>query len=379
MLASLALVSLMSSDFDKDRLALVSARMKLFVADKEVAGVVAMVRQKGKPVLTIVEGMADLEKGVAMQKDTVFQVMSMTKPVTAIAAVICAERGLLNLDDNVDRWLPNLAKQKVQTPEGPKERRRAITVRHLLTHTSGLTGNDPGGLDDDQKRKLTLAEYCAKFGDDLLQSEPGERISYSGPGIAAAGRIVELATGKKLEDFLAQEIFVPLGMKDTTFFAPTSMHPRIALMYEARNGRFEKFDSTPYRPGARYANPAGGLYSTADDMANLMDCLLAGGVWKGKRLLSPAGITSLTTLQSGTLNMDGSEAQGYALGFTVVRSSAGASHFKPIGSFGHTGAFGTEFWGDPKSKMSVVYMAHTWNDRVRKSFNTMVNSAMTKR
>ncbi len=379
MLASLALATLMSGDFDKDRLSLISARMKEFVAEKEVAGVVALVRQKGRPILTIVEGMADIEKGQPMKRDTVFQVMSMTKPITALAAVICAERGLLNLDDNVDRWLPNLAKQKVKTPEGIKDRRRTMTVRHLLTHTAGLTGSDPAGLDDDQKRRLTLAEYCAKFGNDLLQSEPGERISYSGPGIAAAGRIVELASGRKLEDFMAQEIFVPLAMKDTTFFAPSSMHSRIALMYEAKNGRFEKFDSEPYRPGARYANPAGGLYSTADDMANLMDCLLAGGIWKGRRIVSPAGITSLTTLQSGTLNMDGSEAQGYALGFTVVRSSAGASHLKPIGSFGHTGAFGTEFWGDPKSKTSIVYMAHTWNDRVRKSFNTMVNAAMTKR
>lgn len=254
-----------------------------------------------------------------------------------------------------------------------------MTIRHLLTHTSGLTGSDPGGLDDDAKRMLTLGDYCSKFGGDLLQSDPGDKISYSGPGIAAVGRIVELATGKTLQDFMAQEIFAPLGMKDTTFFAPPSIHPRIALMYENKAGGFERFDSAPYRPGAKFANPAGGLYSTADDMANLMDCLLAGGAWKGRRLVSPAGLTALSTLQTGSLTMDGSDALGYALGFTVVRSVTGTSHFKPVGSFGHTGAFGTEFWGDPATKTSVVYMAQTWNDRVRKTFNTMVNSAMTKR
>lgn len=379
MIASIALAAALGSDFDPERLASLSSRMKKFVAEQEIAGLVAVVRQKGRPVVTIVEGLADREKQIPIKRDTVFQVMSMTKPVTALAVVICAERGLLNLDDSVERWLPNLAKQKVKAADGATDRRRTMTIRHLLTHTSGLSGNDPGGLDDEAKRKITLADYCSRFGDDLLQSEPGERISYSGPGIAAAGRIVEIAAGLKLEDFMAQHIFGPLQMKDTTFFIPVSTHPRIALMYNREEGRLAKFDSEPYRPGAKYANPAGGLYSTADDFANLMDCLLGGGTWKGKRIVSPAGVQLLSTVQTGTLTMDGSEALGYALGFTVVRTTAGTSHLKPIGSFGHTGAFGTEFWGDPASGVTVVYMAQSWNDRVRKTFNTMVNAAKTKR
>jgi len=352
--------------------------MRKFVTDQEVAGLVAVVRQKGRPVVTIAEGLADREKQTPMRRDTVFQVMSMTKPVTALALVICAEKGLVNLDESVERWLPNLARQKVKTSDGSAERRRTMTIRHLLTHTSGLSGNDPGGLDDEAKRRLTLQGYCDRFGGDLLQSEPGERISYSGPGIAAAGRIVELASGQKLEDFMAQHIFGPLQMRDTTFFAPVSTHPRIALMYNWEEGKLVEFASEPYRPGARYANPAGGLYSTADDFANLMDCLLAEGTWKSKRIVSPAGVRLLSTVQTASLTMDGSEALGYALGFTVVKSAAGTSHFKPIGSFGHTGAFGTEFWGDPATKTSVVFMAQSWNDRVRKTFNTMVNASMTE-
>lgn len=378
MISAFFLLSSLANDFDQERLSALSVRMKQFVMEEEVAGMVAVVRQKGRPVLTLVEGLSDREKRVPMKRDTVFQVMSMTKPVTALAVVICAERGLLNLDDSVERWLPNLARQKVKTPDGSTDRRRTMTIRHLLTHTSGLSGNDPGGLDDEAKRKLTLQQYCERFGEDLLQSEPGERISYSGPGIAAAGRMVELATGKKLEDFMAQAIFRPLQMKDTTFFAPASLHPRIALMYNREEERLLKFDSEPYRPGARYANPAGGLYSTADDCANLMDCLLAGGTWKGRKILSPAGVRLLSTVQTGGLTMDGSEALGYALGFSVVRSAAGTSHLKPIGSFGHTGAFGTEFWGDPARGISVVYMAQSWNDRVRKTFNTMLNAAMSR-
>jgi len=362
--------------FDRQRLDAIPKRMQQFIDAQEISGTVVLVRHKGKVVLAAENGLANREKRSPMKRDTVFQVMSMTKPVTALAIMICAERGLLNLDDPVERFFPALEDLMVTQPDGTLVKKRGrMTIRNLLTHTSGLPSVDPGGIDDLAKVKLTLAEYAALFPQSKLIAEPNTRISYSGPGIALAGRIVELVSGKSLPEFMRTEIFAPLEMNDTTFFATPALAPRLARMYFSEDGALHATSEDPMRPGARYANPAGGLYSTAPDMANLLECILRGGSWKGKRILSPRSCAAMTTLQTGELTSDGSDAQGYGLGFSVVRSIRGSSHLKPVGSFGHTGAFGTEFWADPTSQTVVVFMSQSFADRVRKTFNTMVNAA----
>ncbi|MBS1705414.1 MAG: beta-lactamase family protein [Armatimonadetes bacterium] len=362
--------------FDVQRLHLIGTRMREFVDQKQVAGVVTLIQRKGHRVWLDCQGLANVEERRPMEPDTIFQVMSMTKPVTAIAVMLCVERGLLRLDDKVERYLPQFANLKVAQADGTlKPRTKALTVRHLLTHTSGLSSTDPGGLSDDEKIKLTLAQYADHFGSDPLQAQPGERIAYSGPGIAAAGRIVEIVTGQKLEDFMQNEIFGPLGMKDTTFFARESAHPRIASMYVAEKGILSKFQPDPFRKGAKLANPAGGLYSTASDMATLIQCIANHGSLGKFRMLSPRSTEVMTTVQTGDLLSDGSDAQGYGLGFSVIRGAAGTQTLRPIGSFGHTGAFCTEYWADPKSGVVCVFMSQSFSDEVRKTFNAMANAA----
>lgn len=376
LLTAMAVPNVQSNGFDTTRLAAISQRMNQFVKEGEVAGTVVLIHRRGKVVFRDSRGYAHLEEKRPMAPDTIFQVMSMTKPITAIAVMICVERGLVNLDDPVERYLPNLNQLQVKQADGTlKPKKNRLTVRHLLTHTGGFSSIDPDGLSDEAKVKLSLQEYAAKLHLEPLIDEPGTQISYSGPGFAAAGRIVEVVSGKPLEEFMQTEVFGPLGMKDTFFFAPPDRTSRIAHMYFAENGSLKKLDDDPLRPGARYANPAGGLYSTGSDMATLMECLVNGGKRGSFRLLSPASIAIMAMPQTPALLSEGNETQGYGLGFAIVRNAGGTAHLKPVGSFGHVGAFGTEFWADPKTGIVAVFMSQSFSDRVRKTFNTMANAA----
>lgn len=367
-----------SSGFDPARLALISTRMREAVARKEVAGTVVLVLENGKPVFEDAQGFARLDPPAPMKKDTVFQIMSMTKPVVALGAIMLAERGLLRLDDPVEQWIPSFGKLRVRDADGSlRPPKKGATIRQLMTHTAGFGGNDPEGLDDEGKRALELGAYVERLVEPPLIADPGERIAYSGLGYSTLGRIVELASGQRLETFLTEAIFRPLGMRDTHFFLPEADRARTAWTYVRDGGRLVSLEANPYRVGARLANPAGGLYSTAGDMGRLMACLVRGGTMGKGRLLSPAGLAAATTLATGALTMDGNDGQGYGLGFAVIRNATGGATLKPAGVFGHTGAFGTEFWGDRKRGIAAVFMTQAFGngESARKTFDTMVNAA----
>jgi CubicO group peptidase (beta-lactamase class C family) len=361
--------------FDTTRLKAIPVRMRQFVDQNVVAGTVVLVRRHGKTVLFDAQGSARLEPKTPMQNDTVFQVMSMTKPITAIAVVMCAEAGLLSLDDPIQKHLPRFTKLKVRQEDGSEvDAKSSPTIRQLLSHTGGFSADDPAGMDDEQKRKLTLAEYTELLASAPLANQPGEKVRYSGPSFSALGRIVEVVTGMPLERFEEEKIFRPLGMKNTFFFAPRSVYPRLAYTYDSQNGKLVPLEANPFREGAKFANPAGGLYSTAEDMATLLECVSTGGALRGYRLLSPAAVDVMATIQNPSL-VDGSDSQGFGLGFAVVKNPIGQMTLRPLGSFGHTGAFGTEFWTDRKRGIVAVFMTQGFDSSARKTFNTMVNAA----
>lgn len=344
---------------------------------KRIPGCVGMVALNGKVVFQIAKGYADIEKQTAIRTDTIFQVMSMTKPVTAAAVMLLVEDGKLGLDDPIERYLPNFRGIQVRLDDGklvpPK---RVPTIRDCLTHTSGLSGNDPGGMDDDTKRKMTLAQYAAKLGAEPLTSQPGTRIQYSGVGFSALAAIVEIVSGVKFEDFVQRRIFEPLKMEDAYFFLPESKQQRLAKTYTGEQGKLTPWPEDPMRPGAKFANGAGGIYATADAMAKFLDAFVRPGSAKG--FLSVAGIRLMTSLQTGDLPMDGKQARGFGLGWSVVSGPEGETTLRQIGSFGHTGAFGTEFWGDSRIGVGVVFLAQTLliPEDTRKSFTTMINAAL---
>jgi CubicO group peptidase (beta-lactamase class C family) len=363
---------------DRDRLKMANNRLRNHIHRGNLAGAVTLVFLDGKVVSHESFGWSDLESKTLMKRDTIFQVMSMTKPVTAAAVMICVERGLLSLDDPVERYLPQFEGIQVKGEDGelraPSSR---MTIRHLLSHTSGLASDDPGGISDEDKSKLTLGEYAKLLGTEPLRSDPGTVIRYSGVGFSTAAAIIEVVTGRKFDEFVGAEIFVPLGMKETFFFLPERLRPRLAQVYTKDKGALTPFGHDRYRVGAKFANGAGGLYSTAADMGRFMEAFAGGN---RKSVLSPRGLDVMTRLQTGNLLSDGNDGRGYGVSWSVVRGSLGQGTLRSVGSFGHTGAFGTEFWHDRETGISLVFLAQTFfiSEDARRQYATMVNASLMK-
>lgn len=361
---------------DPSRLVLAHDALRQHVREGKIPGAVTLVMQGGKVVHFGTTGYLNVAQRTVLRKDSLFQVMSMTKPVTAIAAMIAVEQGLFGLDDPVENHLPQFRDQRVQMADGstlPAKSR--LTIRQLMTHTSGVSSDDPGGLTDDEKFKLPLLEYAKLLGKEPLRAHPGEEIRYSGVGFSALAAIIELRSGKPFQTFVQEHIFDPLGMKDTFFFLPPGRRSELATVYMMDSGKLVEFEHNRFREGARFANGAGGLYSTASDMGRLIDSFRSGArTW----VVSQPTLRLMTTLQTGSLLSDGNDARGYGLGWSVIRSVRGQNTLRSVGSFGHTGAFGTEFWHDPATGVSLVYLTQTFlvDETPRRQFSTMVNASL---
>jgi CubicO group peptidase (beta-lactamase class C family) len=181
-----------------------------------------------------------------------------------------------------------------------------------------------------------------------LGFEPGTKWAYSNAGIDILGRIVEAASGASFEAFLEERLFRPLGLKDTFFYPTEATLPRLALLYKKAGDGLaaaRNFLGTPV--GGRYPLPAGGLYSTASDLSRICRMMLAKGVWEGKRILSEAAVEKMTRVQTGDLRCGFTEEIGMGLGWQVVRTPAGPTSALSPGTYGHGGAFGTQYWIDP--------------------------------
>jgi CubicO group peptidase (beta-lactamase class C family) len=333
--------------FDPALLDRIAPQMQQFVDRAEVSGVVSLVARRGKIVHLSAVGTADLETGRAMQPDTMFAIASMTKPVTAAAVMILQDEGKLSVDDPVAKYLPEFADVKLRDGTAPQ---RAMTLRHLLTHTSGLGGS--------QQNEGTLAETAAALARRPLDFEPGTRWQY-GPGLTVCGRVVEVVSGKSLDRFLSERLFQPLGMRDTTFLPDEAQRRRLARLYQpGPQGKSLQpadhwlLDLSPDRS----PNPSGGLFSTAQDMARFYQMVLDGGRWQGQRILSEQAVRQMTTIQTGELPTGFTPGNGWGLGWCVVRDPQGTTRALSPGSYGHGGAFGTQGWVDPQRKMVFVLL-----------------------
>ena len=356
---------------DPERLARIPSRLKFYVEKGSIAGAVTLVARHGVVAGLEAFGSQSLEPNKPMRTDSIFQIMSMTKPFTAVALMMLVEEGKVVLADPVEKYLPEFKGLWLNEPgSADKERKqqrpsRRITLRDLLTHTSGMASMPPPGASDLLSRMhLSLAEAVALYSQQALDFEPGTRWQYSNPGIATLGRIVEVISGRPFEKFLEERILQPLGMKDSFIFPPADKLDRIAMVYDLKDGKLKKSgaeilagDPALFRKGARYSGPEYALCSTATDLFAFYQMMLNGGTYNGRRLLSRAAVEVMTALHTGTIDPAGhSPGKGYGLAWTVVKDPIGTLQLQSEGTYGHGGAFGTEGWIDPQKDLVGVFL-----------------------
>ncbi|MCI0339486.1 MAG: beta-lactamase family protein, partial [Acidobacteria bacterium] len=340
------------SGIDAARIERIPARMQTFVNRNRTAGIVTLVAHKGSVAGLSAVGYQDLETKTPMKSDSIFQIASMTKPITAVGIMILVDEGLLALTDPVEKYLPKFAEIKLQvkaaeTQAGSelseiRKPARQITIKDLLTHTSGIGGGYPEGFKDlFNKRDRTLAEAVDAFPQRMLDFEPGTKWGYSNMGIATLGRIIEIVSLKSYEEFITDRIFQPLGMKDSHFFVPESKYNRVASMYRLDGNKLTKADVDLYRKDAKYPSPEAGLYSTAPDLFNFHQMMLNGGVLNNQRVLSKASVGLMTQVQTNELKAGFSPGIGFGLGWAVVRNVEGMFRLNSIGTYGHGGLYRT--------------------------------------
>jgi CubicO group peptidase (beta-lactamase class C family) len=367
--------------FNQDALAQVGPALKGLVDQGALSGMVTLVWRKGEVVQANAIGQRDIESGLPMERDTLFRIASMTKPVTSIAVMMLTEEGKLKLDDPVTKWLPELSGMLVlEDAVGPLDKTRAagreITVEDLLTHRAGLaygfTSMGPIAHAHEKKlgsplvNPLTPDEWLKALGELPLSYEPGERFHYS-HATDVLGFLVARIEGKPLGQVLKERIFDPLGMKDTAFWLPKDKRGRLAKLYEApadggplRDVSLPMGDEPPAFEGG-----GGGLISTADDYLKFARMMLGKGEVDGVRLVKPETIdlmcaNRLSEVQRGHmfLGMPFWLSQGFGLGVSMILDAqkhewmgAGGE-----GAFGWPGAFGTWWQADPKNDLILIYL-----------------------
>ena len=340
------------SGMDDTALAKIGDRMREFVAARQVAGAVTLVARRGRIVHLEAAGKADIAAAREMSKDSLFAIASMTKPITAASVMILQDEGHLQLDDPVSKYIPAF---KLTTLADGRKPAREIIIRDCLMHTNGLVS--------DQRNVGTLAETAELLAKSTLAFEPGSKWQY-GPGLSVAGRIVEVVSGKPFDQFLAERIFQPLDMKDTSFHPTAEQLQRLAKLYQPTADKKELEPGSHWLfevSGATSPNPSGGLFSTATDVARFYQMVQNGGDLNGKRVLSADAVRQMTSVQSGDLQTGFGPGDGWGLGFCVVRQPQGATKMVSAGTFGHGGAFGTQSWDDPTREMIFILMVARQN------------------
>ena len=316
---------------DRQRVAHIPERMKNFVDRGTIAGAVTLVARHGRIAALDAVGYSDIENKTPLRADAIFQLHSMTKPVVAIGAMILMDEGKLSLLDPVEKHLPEFRSMWViEAQDGDRERKltrpvRPITIRDLMTHTSGMSLNPPPGIGElHGALHKTLEQAVLVISQQPLAFQPGTKWQYSNTGIAALARIIEVVSGIPYEKFLETRIFAPLGMKDTFTYPPEAKFARMPTAYILKDGKPVKYTTDPlgegamkFRQGARYPLPEGGLYSTANDLFVLYQMMLNRGQYNGTRILSPSSVETMTRLHTGNLAAGG-PGMGYGLGLSLI-------------------------------------------------------------
>ncbi len=386
-----------------ERVDRIDAMCKESVNEGDVPGMVVLVARDGKIVLHKAYGMADNELGRKMKKDDIFRIASQSKAITSTAVMMLWEEGKFKLDDPISKYIPEFGDPKVlesftyeDTSYTAVPANKEITIRHLLTHTSGI---GYGVIDGDERFRLifqkagitdlftteniTIGESVKKLATLPLHHNPGEAFTYS-EGLDVLGYFIEIVSGMPFDMFLRKHLFDPLGMDDTWFYLPGPKTNRLVAVQEKENGKWVRYPLTFYDPnypikGAkRFFSGGAGLSSTAKDYATFLQMYLNGGELNGVRILSRTTVQTIMGNQVGDLW--GGDQDYYGLAFGVITSEgqdAGGRGSK--GTFSWGGYFNTQYFADPAEQTIGVIMKQTQgpvNDDTGWKFRLLVNQAI---
>lgn len=378
-----------------DRLAAIPDYFGSYVDRGKLGGVATLVARHGRIAHFETIGQADPETGRALEKDTIFRIYSMTKPITSIALMMLYERGHFQLTHEVSRYIPEFKDLKVWDGGSPDEYRtkpleREMTIHDLLTHTSGLTYGfmqahpvdtlyRRADLDGARTGEMTLEEMAGRLSEIPLLFSPGDYWSYS-MATDVCGRLVEVLSGRPLDEFFEANIFAPLGMADTGFHVPAEKIGRLAANYEKDLTTKKTRLADPASADSIYARPrtflsgGGGLVSTMSDYYRFCQMLLNGGELDGARIVSRKTIELMTmnhlpggkTMQemdNSAFSETGMEGAGFGLGFSVIVDPAEAKAIGSAGNYSWGGLASTYFWVDPEEDLTAILMTQLMPSR----------------
>ena len=365
--------------FSSERLARIHEMVQRHIDAHDVSGAVTLVARNGKIVHFEAHGLADVEAKKQMSKDSLFWIMSMTKPVVGTSVLMLLEEGKIRLTDPVSKFIPEFKDMKVAVmqdrPAGVRAPQRGtpplfytvpaareLTIQDLLTHVNGLNTGGPASNAEVAKIALkageSLADYIPRLATTPLDFQPGTRWQYSATAAwDTLERIVEVISGQPFDRFARERIFDPLGMKDTGFRPTQQQQARIATLYRGADGALNRVDSRPiWLNSPTYPSGGGGLMSSAEDYLQLAQMLANRGELNGKRLLGPKTVDMMSSVFVPDTLPGRTKGRGFGLSVQVISDHIAANTPISNGSFGWDGAYGTHFWVDPKEKIVGLFM-----------------------
>lgn len=373
-----------SQGFSPERLARVDAFLQSAVADSDVPGAVMLIARNGKIVYWKAFGQADNQAKRPLKRDDIFRIASQSKAITSTAVMMLWEQGKFQLDEPISKYIPEFKNQQVlkdfkysDTTWTTEPAKSEITIRQLITHTSGI---GYGIIDGDERFKMmyqkagvtdlftteniSIGESVKRLAKLPLHHNPGEKYTYS-EGIDVLGYFIEVVSGEPLDQFFQKHIFEPLGMNDTYFYLPSEKASRLVAVQKPEKGQWVRYPVTfydtdyPVKGAKRFFSGGAGLSSTAKDYATFLQLYLNGGELNGKRLLSRTTVDAILSNQVGDLfSWDG--GKGFGLAFGVLNEKGEAKGGQgSAGTFDWGGYFNTSYFADPQERIIGILMKQT--------------------
>jgi len=390
-----------SGGFSSSRLSRLDSSMNDWVTKKWLNGAVVFIARNGKIVFHKSAGYNDPETNARLDKNAIFRIASQTKAITSVAVMMLWEEGRFSLEDPVSKFIPSYDNEKVLDKFNPKDTsyttvpaKRQVTIRDLLTHTSGIGYAAIGTPEANSiyaKNKITagldvkddkLADAMSRLGALPLMFQPGEKWMY-GLNVDLLGDLVEIWSGMTLEEFFAKRIFQPLAMHDTYFNVPQEKADRLVNFFiedstgiKKEGKAFGQLDMTYPLKKKEYFSGGGGLSSTIYDYAVFLQMLLNGGEYNGVRILARNTVRMMTINQIGELSLGEDK---FGLGFAIITDRGSRLSPSQAGTYSWGGAFSTSYWVDPKENMVVLIYRQMWGVNIAetdKAFKTLVYQAI---